>query len=192
MMGNFPLSVSTQVFLLSPTLLMSQSYPKYYQAGLNCSWLVRVPPHQTVLTRILDLQLGEAEDGGGSCRDRLEIDSTRLACGEMTASSGTLLVSSGPRAVIRFQTGEDLQYLQPYRGFLLQLIPVGCTPDAPVILSELAFLVEHNESHATYSCRSGLEFRGGLGPTITLRCSGHQYDKPLPQCVAKIDSGGAQ
>ena len=80
---------------------MSQSYPKYYQAGLNCSWLVRVPPHQTVLTRLLDLQLGEAEDQAGSCLDHLEIDSSRLACGELGPSSQSLLVSAGPQALIR-------------------------------------------------------------------------------------------
>ena len=50
----------------------------------------------------------------------------------------------------RFQTGADHRYIQPYRGFLLQLIPVGCTPDVPVLLSDLAILVEHNQSHATY------------------------------------------
>ena len=92
---------------------------------------------------------------------------------------------------LRFQTGEDHRYIQPYRGFLLQLIPVGCSPDTPVILSDLAYLVEHNESQATYRCRSGLEFPGGQGDTVTLTCSGHQYDRPLPQCVAKIDSGQA-
>ena len=90
---------------------------------------------------------------------------------------------------LRFLTGEDHRYIQPYRGFLLQLIPVGCSPDTPVILSDLAYLVEHNESQATYRCRSGLEFPGGQGDTVTLTCSGHQYDRPLPQCVAKIDSG---
>ena len=182
---------TVQVFLLSPTLLMSQSYPKYYQAGLNCSWLVRVPPHQTLLTRVLDLQLGEAEDEAGSCRALLEIDSSRLPCGELTASSQSVLVSSGPSALIRFQTGEDLQYLHPYRGFLLQLIPLGCSPESPVILSELAFLLSHNSSHATYRCRAGLEFPGEEGPTITLTCRGHQYDRPLPRCVPRIDSGEA-
>ena len=80
---------------------MSQSYPKYYQAGLNCSWLVRVPPHQTVLTRILDLQLGEAKDEADSCRDQLEIDSSLVACGELSPSSQSVVVSAGPRALIR-------------------------------------------------------------------------------------------
>ena len=196
------------MFLLGPTILMSQSYPKYYQAGLNCSWLVRVPPHQRVVTRVLDLQLG---DSTTSCEDKLQIEDTVLDCGELQSESHVL--SRGPTSLIQFHTGEqqssnsfikfDLvatseeltvstsshiagadsqQYIQPYRGWLLEVSPLGCTPDMPVLNSEVAILVSHNSSHANYRCRSGMEFLGEEGPVVTLTCRGHHYDRQIPSC----------
>ena len=96
-----------QVFLLGPTILMSQSYPKYYQAGLNCSWLVRVPPHQRVVTRVLDLQLG---DSTTSCEDKLQIEDTVLDCGELQSESHVL--SRGPNSLIQFHTGDTAAVLE--------------------------------------------------------------------------------
>ena len=96
-----------QVFLLGPTILMSQSYPKYYQAGLNCSWLVRVPPHQRVVTRVLDLQLG---DSTTSCEDKLQIEDTVLDCGELQSESRVL--SRGSNSLIQFHTGETAAVLE--------------------------------------------------------------------------------
>ena len=86
---------------------MSQSYPKYYQAGLNCSWLVRVPPHQRVVTRVLDLQLG---DSTTSCEDKLQIEDTVLDCGELQSESRVL--SRGPTSLIQFHTGETAAVLE--------------------------------------------------------------------------------
>ena len=88
-----------QVFLLAPAVIMSPAYPKYYQAGLDCRWRVVVPPHQTLVTRVLDLQLGDS----AQCQDRLQIDQTLLPCGEVRSLSR--LLTSGSSSLIQFKTG---------------------------------------------------------------------------------------
>ena len=47
----------------------------------------------------------------------------------------------------------DPSYIIPSRGFLVQLLPGGCTPESPLSSSELAFLVSYNQSHAEYMCK---------------------------------------
>ena len=66
----------TQLSLINATYIMSANYPKYYLTGEDCSWRVRImiivmmmmmmmimmmkvriPPHQSLLVRVLDLHL---------------------------------------------------------------------------------------------------------------------------------------
>ena len=54
---------------------------------------------------------------------------------------------------IYISADQDQSYILPYRGFLIELIPVGCTPESPPVMSELAFLVSYNQSHASYMCK---------------------------------------
>ena len=65
-----------QLSLINATYIMSANYPKYYLTGEDCSWRVRmimimiimimmmmmimkvrIPPHQSLLVRVLDLHL---------------------------------------------------------------------------------------------------------------------------------------
>ena len=48
---------SCQLSLINATYIMSANYPKYYLTGEDCSWRVRIPPHQSLLVRVLDLHL---------------------------------------------------------------------------------------------------------------------------------------
>lgn len=43
--------------LINATYIMSAKYPMYYLTGDDCSWRVKIPPHQSLLVRVLDLQL---------------------------------------------------------------------------------------------------------------------------------------
>ena len=59
------------------------------------------------------------------------------------------------------------QYIYPLRGFLLQLIPVGC--GVPPSYSQ-AVLRHHNSSQAEYRCRGeGEVFTDFLLPTTVLQ-----------------------
>ena len=60
------------ISLVNTTVLMSPSYPRYYLSGEDCSWQVRLLPHQALLLRVLDLQLRPA--GKDRCVDSLSID----------------------------------------------------------------------------------------------------------------------
>ena len=76
----------------------------------------------------------------------------------------------------------DSQYIYPLRGFLLQLIPVGCgVPPS----SSQARLRNYNATHAEYQCRGeGEVFSDSLLATSFLLCVGNLYSSPaLPPCV---------
>ena len=149
---------------------MSPSYPKYYQPGVNCSWVVRVPPHQRIITRILDTHLRS----GDTCQDVLRLGDTSHVCGEIR--SEVTRISDSNNIVITFNTGtnnivadsrrmfytylhciyilaKDQSYILPYRGFLVELIPGGCIPETPPLQSELSYLLSYNQSFAVYKCR---------------------------------------
>ena len=73
------------------------------------------------------------------------------------------------------------QYIYPYRGFLLQLIPVGC--GVPPSTSR-AKLIHFNSSHAEFRCREREEvFSDSLLAVTTLLCVGNTYHKPLSPCI---------
>ena len=147
---------------------MSPSYPKYYQPGVNCSWVVRVPPHQRIITRVLDTHLRS----GDTCQDVLRLGDTSHVCGEIR--SEVTRISDSNNIVITFNTGtmnivadsrrmfylhciyilaKDQSYILPYRGFLVELIPGGCIPETPPLQSELSYLLSYNQSFAVYKCR---------------------------------------
>ena len=147
---------------------MSPSYPKYYQPGVNCSWGVRVPPHQRIITRILDTHLRS----GDTCQDVLRLGDTSHVCGEIR--SEVTRISDSNNIIITFNTGtmnivadsrrmfylhsiyilaKDQSYILPYRGFLVELIPGGCIPETPPLQSELSYLLSYNQSFAVYKCR---------------------------------------
>ena len=91
--------------MVNATYLMSPSYPKYYLAGEDCVWRVRLAPHQSLLVRLLDLQL---RGGGGGCRDRLVVGGGRAAlCGEQGAELHW--VQDSALAQISFSIGRDHQ-----------------------------------------------------------------------------------
>ena len=48
---------------------------------------------------------------------------------------------------------QDPSYIIPSRGFLVQLLPGGCTPESPLSSSDLAYLKAYNQSHAAYTCK---------------------------------------
>ena len=75
------------------------------------------------------------------------------------------------------------QYIYPLRGFLVQLIPVGCSvPPSPA--SSQAELSHYNATHAEYRCRGeGRVFSDSLLATTFLLCVGNTHHKPLPPCV---------
>ena len=75
----------------------------------------------------------------------------------------------------------DCQYIYPLRGFLVQLIPVGCgVPPS----SSQAELTHHNSTHTEYRCRGqGEVFTSSLLPTTVLLCVGNKLSTPLPPCL---------
>ena len=106
-----------QLVLLEPTVLMSPSYPKYYlSVSGGCGWRVRLPPHQSVLLRVLDLQLRGA-DQAGLCQDSLGIDKKVNICGEL--SSELKYVSRTNTVLIQFNIGPDHQ--EPFRYYYYYL-----------------------------------------------------------------------
>ena len=152
---------------------MSPSYPKYYQPGLNCSWMVSVPPHQRIISRVLDSHLR----GHDTCQDVLTLGDTwpgtrdTRVCGEIRTE--VTRISQSNKLHIVFRTGaadteieililgtiffseRDQSYILPYRGFLVEIIPGGCTPETPPLHSELSYLLSYNQSFAVYKCRVG-------------------------------------
>ena len=93
--------------MVTATYLMSPSYPKYYLAGEDCVWRVRLAPHQSLLVRLLDLQL-RGGGGGGGCRDRLGVGGGGAAlCGEQGAELHW--VQDTGLAQISFSIGRDHQ-----------------------------------------------------------------------------------
>lgn len=175
--------------LVNTTVLMSPSYPKYYLAvSGGCGWRVRLPPHQSLLVRVLDLQLRAARDDlADHCQDSLLIDNRVNICGEL--HSELHYVSKANSVLIQFRIGPDRQYIYPLRGFLVQLIPVGCS--VPPSLSQ-AQLSHYNSTHAQYRCRDdGRVFSDSLLATSFLLCIGQTwgqvwgqtYERPLPPCV---------
>ena len=73
------------------------------------------------------------------------------------------------------------QYIYPLRGYLLQLMPIGCSaPPPPSHVS----LVHFNTTHAVYTCRvTGHVFSDTLLPVMSLVCVGNIYDRSLCGCV---------
>ena len=159
--------------------IMSKAYPKYYMGGESCTWHISVPPSQVLLLIVLDLQL-RGLSSTGECDDSLTIDYQAVLCGELDKQ--LYFLSTTGRAVIRFNTATHSQYVYPQRGFLIQVIPVGCDPSQPSAGSG-AYLVSHNQTHATYHCTWHHVFPPTLSPTTTLLCTGHSYHAPLPDCV---------
>ena len=157
---------------------MTPSYPKYYQPGAECSWSVLVPPHQRVIVRVLDLQLRSRVSNSrdlrtrdDTCQDQLSVGDTGPLCGEL--QTDITVVSDNNRIRISYRSGQfrhfryldhtiasllldrDPSYIIPSRGFLVQLLPGGCTPESPLSTSVSAFLVAYNQSHAAYTCKVG-------------------------------------
>ena len=62
-----------QISLANTTLLMSPSYPRYYLSGEDCVWRVSLLPQQSLLLRVLDLQL-RGRDQHTGCLDSLGLD----------------------------------------------------------------------------------------------------------------------
>ena len=50
-------------------------------------------------------------------------------------------------------TDPEPGYTVASRGFLLQLLPLGCSPRAPALASARASLVTSNQTHAVYRCQ---------------------------------------
>ena len=168
-----------RVLTLERGYIMSRAYPKYYMGGESCTWHISVPPSQVLLLIVLDLQL-RGLSSKGECDDSLTIDHQAVLCGEM--DNQLHFIASTGRAVLRFKTATDSQYVYPQRGFLIEVIPVGCEPSQPSAGSG-AYLVSHNQTHATYQCTRQHVFPPTLSPTTTLRCTGNSFHSPLPGCV---------
>ena len=98
-----------ELSLVNTTVLMSPSYPKYYlSVSGGCGWRVRLPPHQSLLVRVLDLQLRAARDDlAGHCQDSLLIDNRVNICGEL--HSELHYVSKANSVLIQFRIGPDRQ-----------------------------------------------------------------------------------
>ena len=159
--------------------IMSKAYPKYYMGGESCTWHISVPPSQVLLLIVLDLQL-RGLSNKGECDDSLTIDYQAELCGELDKQ--LYYISNNGRAVVKFTTASYSQYIHPQRGFIIEIVPVGCSPVPPSPQSN-AYLVSHNQTHATYRCREGYGFPATLSPTTTLFFTGHSYHAPLPACV---------
>ena len=147
--------------------------------GESCTWHISVPPSQVLLLIVLDLQL-RGLSNKGECDDSLTIDYQAVVCGELDKQLH--YISNTGRAVLTFKTATHSQYVYPQRGFLVEIVPVGCSPVVPSPQSN-AYLVSHNQTHATYQCRGRYVFPPTLSPTFTLLCTGHSYHTPLPDCV---------
>ena len=157
---------------VEPGYIMSQAYPKYYKGGGSCSWHISGVAGQVLVIIVLDLQLA------GSCDDSsVTINYDTVMCSEI--ASQVLYTSSSNNVTIVFRTPE-YSTVYPYRGLLLQIVPVLCTP---VLASNQAYIVHSNTTHATYHCRPHHVFSTTLTPSITLLCIGHSYHSPLPPCV---------
>ena len=159
--------------------IMSKAYPKYYMGGESCTWHISVPPSQVLLLIVLDLQL-RGLSNKGECDDSLTIDYQAVLCGELDKQLH--YISNNGRAVVKFKTASYSQYIHPQRGFIIEIVPVGCSPVPPSPQSN-AYLVSHNQTHAAYRCREGYVFQTTLSPTTTLFCTGHTYHAALPACV---------
>ena len=157
------------VRMVEPGYIMSRAYPKYYKGGEKCTWHISVPAHQVLVVMVMDLQV--------ECGDNLTIDYHTVLCGEIDRQ--VHYISPNNSATLVFSTGHHSVY--PYRGMLVQIVPVGCTPVVP---GNHAYLVHHNKTHATYHCIPHHVFHTTLSHTITLLCTGHAYNIPLPHCVA--------
>ena len=97
----------TPLALVESTVLMSPSYPKYYlSVSGGCAWRVTLPPRQSLLLRVLDLQLRGA-DSIGHCKDSLVIDNRVNICGEL--HSELQYVSKTNTVLIQFKIGPDRQ-----------------------------------------------------------------------------------
>ena len=73
------------------------------------------------------------------------------------------------------------QYIYPLRGYLLHLMPIGCSAPPP---PSHASLVHFNTTHAVYTCTvPGHVFSASLTPVMALTCVGNIYDKSLSPCV---------
>ena len=160
--------------------IMSKAYPKYYMGGESCTWHISVPPSQVLLLIVLDLQL-RGLSSKGECDDSLTIDYQAVLCGELDKQLH--YISNNGRAVVKFKTTSNSQYIYPQRGFLIEIVPLGCDPYQPSPSSN-AYLVTHNRTHATYQCRRQYLFPVTLSTTTTLLCTGHTYHTPLPDCVS--------
>ena len=148
--------------------------------GEICTWHISVPPSQVLLLIVLDLQL-RGLSHKGECDDSLTIDYQAVLCGELDKQLH--YISNNGRAVVKFKTASDSQYIYPQRGFIIEIVPVGCSPVVPSPTSQ-AFLAHHNQTHATYQCRRGYIFSSTMSPTTTLLCTGPSYHAPLPACVS--------
>ena len=71
-----------------------------------------MPPHQSLLLRVLDLQL-RGTDQGGRCQDSLVIDNKVNICGEL--HSELEYVSQSNTVLIQFKIGPDRQ--EPFRYY---------------------------------------------------------------------------
>ena len=154
---------------VEPGYIMSRAYPKYYKGGERCTWHISVPAHQVLVVIVMDLQV--------ECGDTLTIDYDTVLCGEI--GRHVHYVSPSNSATLVFSTRHHSVY--PYRGILVQIVPVGCTPVLP---SNHAYLVHHNKTHATYHCIPHYVFHTTLSHSINLLCTGHTYHIPLPHCVS--------
>ena len=160
------------------TVIMSKSYPKYYIGRHICTWYITVPQPQMLLLRVLDLQLRGFKSHKGKCDDRFIIDRDTVLCGEM--GEQVYVVSQTGRFIVHLITGPG--YVQPMRGVIFEIIPIGCDPYFPS--SSDSFLVHHNKTHALYQCQGHRIFSTTLSTTYALICIGHSYHSQLPPCVS--------
>ena len=157
--------------------IMSRTYPKYYLGGDSCTYHISVPPSQSLLVIVRDLQVRGLS--GGECEDSLTIDYHTVLCGEI--DSQLYYTSHTGRAVLMFSTTTGYTIL-PNRGFLVEIVPVGCTPPTPSSHSRV-FLASHNQTHATYQCWWHHVFPSTMSSTTTLLCRGTTYHTNLSRCV---------
>ena len=156
--------------------LMSRAYPKYYLGGETCTYHLSVPHHQVLLLLVLDIQLPGLDSEGAQCGGTgLNIDHRAVVCGELGRQFH--YVSSSSRAVLSYAS----HYVHPYRGWIVEIVGVGCDPDTT---APHTYLASHNHTHATYHCIAGYVFHTTLSPTTTLVCAGDTYHTPLPPCVS--------
>ena len=162
---------------------MSKSYPKYYLGGETCTLQISVPPSQALLILIQDVQLSGLTDEG-DCSNGLVLDYQAVLCGEL--QSPLPYLSRTGRAALRITSsyGSDSfsRQVLPLRGWLIEIIPTGCTPPIPAPYSK-AYLAEYNSTHATYHCLSQFVFSASNSSSVTLYCIGQNYHSTLSPCV---------